>query len=92
MPSRVNGYTSSFAESGSGSFVDLLEKTRVIMTQTNTAIRVSIPRILKNTSKLFQLTKRSIPIRRMIPARNISGIAALEEANLLINLAKKDSP
>ena len=91
MPSRVKGYTSSSAVSLSGSLVDLLENTSVMMTQTTTAMSVSTPRILKNVPKLSQLIRRSIPTSRITAAMKISGIAALEAANFLITFAKPDS-
>ena len=90
MPSRVKAYTSSEG-SLSESLFFLPEKTMVMSAQTKAAIRSSMPRILKNISNLFQLIRRSNPTIRITTARNITGIAALDAANLLITLANPDS-
>ena len=43
-----------------------------------------MPRILKNIAYLSQLISRSIPVIRMTEAIKMRGMAALEEANLLM--------
>ena len=50
-----------------------------------------MPKILKNNSYLFQLTRRSMPTMSNTAAIKIMGEAAFDEANFLITPANPDS-
>lgn len=56
-----------------------------------TEMSISMPRILKNNSKLFQLTRRSMPTIRRTAAIKIRGVAAFEAANFLNAAENPDS-
>ena len=91
MPSKVKVYTSSSAVPPSGSLFFFPEKTSVRIIQMTTAMSISMPRILKNNSKLFQLTRRSMPTIRRTAAIKIRGVEAFEAANFLNAAENPDS-